>query len=118
MLLLADRTWLRLLMLHLIKIASAPDSHAVLHWHDEARNFRADALTRFAPSMADRLNLARAWRLAGEQADSSLPKHGETVMPLPSRCPWTVEELISEPMDLDSLLSKSQDAATACHEAS
>src|SRR5687767_4757558 len=87
---------LRLVMLHLIKIASAPNSPAMPHWRDETRNFRADALIRYAPSMAQRIDLERTWRLAREQADASLAEHGDVVLPLPSQCPWTVEELVCE----------------------
>src|SRR5687768_8938258 len=54
-------SFLRLLMLHLIKIASAPASPAVTHWREEALNFAADALTRFSPSMTQRIDLERAW---------------------------------------------------------
>src|SRR4051812_37353866 len=52
-------SFLRLLIVHLIKIASVPDSPAVLHWREEARNFGLEALTRFAPSMAQRIDLDR-----------------------------------------------------------
>jgi hypothetical protein len=99
-------SFLRLVMLHLIKIASAPHSTAVSHWEDEARNFRADAYIRFAPSMTQRIDLERTWRLARDQAASNLARHGDPIAPLPPSCPWTVEELVHEPMDLNSLLSR------------
>ena len=99
-------SFLRLLMLHLIKIASAPDSPSVSHWDDEARNFHADAVTRSAPSMAQRLDLPRAWRFARERAERSLARHGEAVVPLPTDCPWSVEELVREPIDIVGLVSR------------
>ena len=104
-------SFLRLLMLHLIKIAAAPEAPAADHWEDEVRNFRAEAVTRFAPSMAARLDLPRAWDLAVDQAVSNLTKRGDPVPPLPSRCPWTVEELIRHPLDLDGLLARLREAA-------
>jgi hypothetical protein len=104
-------SFLRLLMLHLINIAAVPDSPTAPHWEDEARNFQAEAVTRFAPSMAERLDLARAWRLARDQAISHLSRHGDATPPLSSRCPWTVEELLREPMDLEALLARLHDAA-------
>jgi hypothetical protein len=97
-------SFLRLMMIHLIKIASVPNSPAVAHWDDEARNFRADALTRFAPSMVQRIDLSRAWRLACEQTASSLAKEGDPVLALPSACPFTVEQLVREPLDPGALL--------------
>ena len=104
-------SFLRLLMLHLIKIASAPNAPAISHWRDEVRNFGADALIRFAPSMAQRIDLERGWSLARHQAESSLKEHGDAVAPLPHRCPWTVEELVRQPVDVDYLLSRLQDYA-------
>ena len=98
-------SFLRLMMLHLIKIAYAPNPPAVPHWEDEARNFAADALIRFAPSMAERIDLERTWRLAREQASASLTEHGDTVIRVPSHCPRTVDELVREPLDVDWLLS-------------
>jgi hypothetical protein len=106
-------SFLRLLMLHLIKIASAPHSPAVPHWRDEARNFGADAYIRFAPSMAQRIDAERIWRIARSQAVSSLAEHGDAAAPLPSRCPWSVEELVQENMDLDWLLSRLEQRADA-----
>jgi hypothetical protein len=107
-------SFLRLVMLHLIKIVSAPHAPGAAHWEDEARNFRADAYIRFAPSMAQRIDFDRTWRLARDQAVSNLAKHGDSLAPLPSRCPWTVEELVQEPMDVDRLLSRlEQHAASA-----
>jgi hypothetical protein len=102
-------SFLRLLMLHLVKIAAVRDAPAAAHWEDEARNFRAEAVTRFAPSMAERLDLGRAWRLASDQAMSHLSRHGDTPPPLSPLCPWTVEELLREAMDLKALLARLQD---------
>jgi hypothetical protein len=106
-------TFLRLMMIPLIKIASVPNSPTVAHWDDEARNFRADALTRSTPSMAQRIDLSRAWRLACEQAASSLAKEGDPVLALPSACPFTVEELVREPLDPDALLIRLRDISDA-----
>jgi hypothetical protein len=103
-------SFVRLLMLHLIKIVSVPHSPAALHWRDEARNFAADASMRFAPSMAQRIDLERIWRLAKSQALSSLSEHGDAALPLPRNCPWVIEELVQEPTDLDRLLSRLQAA--------
>ena len=83
----AVESFLRLLMLHLIKIASAPDSPANSHWREEALNFGADALVRFSPSMAERLDIERAWRLASRQARASLVEQEVRVVPLPVQCP-------------------------------
>jgi len=98
-------SFLRLLMLHLIKIASVPDAPAVPHWREEALNFGAEAFIRFAPSMAQRIDMEGVWRLARNQAASMLAGHDDTVASLPHRCPWTIEQLVQERLDLDVLLS-------------
>jgi hypothetical protein len=103
-------SFLRLLMLHLIKIAAAPDAPAASHWRDEAWNFWAEAEARFAPSMAERLNIARAWRRACENAVSDLTRRGDPAPSLPSLCPFAIEEIVHEPFDLDGLVSKLRNA--------
>jgi len=97
-------SFLRLLMLHLIKIVSVPSSPATLHWREEARNFGAEAFNRFAPSMAQRVNLEGAWRLACDQALATLDDHGDPLPALPDKCPFAVENLVRQPIDLPWLL--------------
>ncbi len=99
-------SFLRLLLLHLIKVVSVPDSPAVPHWREEARNFAADALTRFSPSMEQRVDLARAWRLACSQARASLLEHGDRSVRLPEDCPFSIEELVSESLAIDPLVAR------------
>ena len=101
----AVESLLRLLMLHLVKVAIDPDAQAVGHWREEALNFHADAVSRFAPSMAQRLDLQRAWRLARRQA---LVAAGgaETPPVLPQECPFAIAELVAEAIDLDVLLKQ------------
>lgn len=108
-------SFLRLLILHLIKIASAPESPAALHWREEALNFGADAFIRFAPSMAQRIDMERVWRLARNQAVSTLAGHNDTVATLPPHCPWTVEQLVQERLDVDMLLSRIEQREQTAH---
>jgi hypothetical protein len=102
----AVESFLRLIFLHLIKIASAPGGEAVRHWYDEADNFGAEAFTRFAPSMAQRIDLNRPWRLAVKQARRSHSRHGESIPAIAATCPFSIEELIRESLDLDALIAK------------
>jgi hypothetical protein len=102
----AVESLLRLLMLHVIKIAMAPDAPSVRHWFDEAANFRAEALSRFAPSMAERIDLARAWRLARKQARVALDDRGNVTAELPEFCPYAMADLIDEDGDLDALVAR------------
>ena len=97
---------LRLLLVHVIKIASVPTAPAISHWRDEARNFAAEALLRFAPSMSHRLDLERAWRLACGQANASLGENGDPVVSLPDECPFSISELIHEPLEVNLLVNR------------
>ncbi len=99
----AVESFLRLLMVHLIKLATAPDSPAALHWRDEARNFAVEARARFAPSMAQRLDLERVWKTASYQALSSITDHGDPAPAHPDQCPWSLDELLQDEPDLDDL---------------
>lgn len=100
-------SFVRLLFLHLMKIAAEPASAAAPHWKRETWNFAAEALTRFAPSMVQRLDIQRAWRLARSLAiaDAGLDAAGRMRM-LPKFCPFSLDELVREPFDLESLLSR------------
>jgi hypothetical protein len=102
----AVESFLRLLLLHLIKIASGPNSPAALYWREEARNFQAEAITRYQPSMAQRLDLQKAWGLARRQAIAALIDQNAAVPNLPEDCPFAIEELLRKSLDLDSLLPR------------
>ena len=66
----------------------------VSHWQAEARLHRAQAGLRFAPSMRQRLDLerlyAKAVRALPDVIDDQRP------LPVPERCPVTLDELLSE----------------------
>ena len=99
-------SFVRLLLLHLIKISYAPNSPAVPHWREEVRNYSAEALTRFAPSMGQRIRIDRPWCLACEQALAALVEHGDPSPSVPGLCPFSIEELIRAPLDIDALLAR------------
>jgi len=79
---------------HILKAAAWPDSPAVPGWRAEAIRFRQEAAMRFAPSMQQRIDLdrlyARALRIMPESIGGAPP------LPVPTACPVTLEELLSE----------------------
>lgn len=81
-------------LLHELKAEAWPLSRGTPHWRAEARRFRGDAASRFAPSMRQRLDLARIYRRAlramPDTIDSKPP------LPVPNTCPVTLDELLSE----------------------
>jgi uncharacterized protein DUF29 len=81
-------------LVHMLKAEAWPTAPAVPHWQAEARLFRAQAANRFAPSMRQRINLARIYR----QALRALPEtnDGLAPLPVPETCPVTLDELLGE----------------------
>jgi hypothetical protein len=81
-------------LLHDLKAQAWPQSRDVPHWQAEARRFRADAADRLAPSMRQRIDLARLYRRALRAMPSSID--GVPPLPLPQSCPSSLEELLAE----------------------
>ena len=81
-------------LVHMLKADAWPLSREVPHWQSEARRFLGDAADRFAPSMRQRIELARLYRRAvrilPETIDSQPP------LPVPDVCPVTLDELLSD----------------------
>ncbi len=81
-------------LLHMLKAEAWPQSLAAPGWRSDARLFRAQARRAFAPSMTQRLDLpslyADALKVLPESIDGQPPR------PLPSECPVTLDELLSE----------------------
>jgi hypothetical protein len=79
---------------NILKAEAWPLSPEVPHWQAEARVFRGDASSRYAPSMRQRIDLAKLYR----RALRGLPETIDGQPPLPVRptCPVTLDELLSE----------------------
>ena len=79
---------------HDLKAEAWPLSRDVPHWRAEARRQRFEAAEAFAPSMRQRLDLAKLYR----QAIKLLPEtiDGQPPLPVPEQCPVTLDELLSE----------------------
>jgi hypothetical protein len=80
---------------YMLKAEAWPLSREVPHWQAEARVARGDAASRFAPSMRQRIDMARIYR----RAIRGLPETIDEVppLPVPEVCPVTVDELLAEP---------------------
>jgi len=95
---------LRLAIVHLLKIRGWPEG-PVEHWQMEAGNFIAEAQSRFAPSMAQRIDLTKLFAKARHQVAPATIS-GIPPKPLPEICPFTLEDLLAERWDIPALLSK------------
>ena len=80
-------------LLHDLKAEAWPLSRDAPHWRAEARRFRGDAASRFAPSMRQRIDMARIQR----RALRAMPETIDGLPPLPIRPDMpTLDELLSE----------------------
>jgi hypothetical protein len=79
---------------HMLKAGAWPLSREVPHWQAEARRFRGDTADRFAPSMRQRIDLARLYvrarRVMPDTIDDQPP------LPVPDVCPVTLDDLLAE----------------------
>ena len=57
----AVKSYLRLILLHLLKLATEEHAEAAGHWGGELAAFRADLADRYAPSMQQRIDLDALW---------------------------------------------------------
>jgi hypothetical protein len=79
---------------HMLKAEAWPLSREVPHWQAEARRFRGDAADRFAPSMRQRIDLARLYRRALRAVPETID--GQLPLPMPEVCPVTLDVLLGE----------------------
>ena len=81
-------------LLHDLKATAWPLSRDVPHWRAEARRFRGDAASRFAPSMRQRIDLAQIYRRALRAMPETIDD--QPSLPVPESCPLTLDELLAE----------------------
>ena len=89
----AVESWLYQALLHMLKAEAWSLSEAVPHWQAEARSFRVQARRRYRPSMAQKIDVP------GLYADAlyAMPEtvDGQVPLPVPTKCPVTLDELLS-----------------------
>jgi hypothetical protein len=95
----AVQSYLRLMLVHLLKVRAWPHSLAVGHWRAEIVSFQADAAQRFAPSMGQKIDVDRLYRIALRQVSKARDDSGRDPLPLPQTCPCTLDQLLGEDSD-------------------
>ena len=99
----AVQSFARLILVHLIKAVSVPDTESILHWRSEVVAFHRDLLDRVTPSMAARLNLDKLWQQASKQAEADLAVYGQDVAAaLPQACPLGMQQILAPHFDFDA----------------
>jgi Domain of unknown function DUF29 len=94
------QSFVRLMLVHVIKAVSVTETSSILHWRKEVVSFHRDVLDRITPSMRSRLDIDRLWQQARKQAEADLAVYGQHVAPsLPEQCVLEVRELINPDFD-------------------
>jgi hypothetical protein len=91
----AVQSYLRLTLVHLLTVHCWPESPSVAHWRGEIVSFQAYAAQRFAPSMRQRIDLERVYRIAREQV-SAAEYDGRQPLPSPEICPFNLDQLLTD----------------------
>jgi uncharacterized protein YjhX (UPF0386 family) len=81
-------------LVHMLKAQGWPDARDAENWRADARGFRSQAANRFAPSMRQRLDLARIYRQALRAVPASMD--GAPPQALPANCPMILDELLAD----------------------
>jgi hypothetical protein len=85
---------LRQALMHMLKAEAWPLSRNAPNWRADAIDFRTQAADRYAPSMRQRLDLARIYRQALRAVPETMD--GQSPLPVPEVCPVTLDELLGE----------------------
>ena len=106
----AAESALRSILVHLIKLAAAPNAPATRHWRSEIVTFHIELLSRLTPAIANGIDLDQLWKQAKRQAranlDESEREDAETPLWALSRCPLDVDLLAGDEIDIDLALSR------------
>jgi antitoxin (DNA-binding transcriptional repressor) of toxin-antitoxin stability system len=91
----AVESFLDLMLVHLLKVCGWPESSSVRDWRMEIGSFQKNAARRFAPSMRQRIDLAKLYgdaleQLEGADYDDTPPRRWAAT------CPVTLDDLLTE----------------------
>jgi hypothetical protein len=100
-------SFIRLIFVHLIKAASAPQARPYRKWEKEVRVFRADLLRNLTRSMRAMIDVNSEWKLAIIKADGELSEDGdEILLGLSVESPFSLEELTGEDFDFEKAVAR------------
>ena len=98
-------SFLRLVFVHLMKIAADPAAQSVPHWRSETRAFARSAADAFSPGMRRLIDLPKLWREALKTLAEDAKDLG--LSPPPARaCPFSLDEFMTGTIDVDLALAK------------
>jgi len=90
----AVRSYLRQMLVHLLKIYGWPDHSACRHWRSEVVAFQTELKDHFAPSMRRRIDLTTVYRRSLLQVEP-LAYDDQPPRPWPEACPFSLDDLLT-----------------------
>jgi hypothetical protein len=94
----AVHSYLRQMLVHLLKLHGWPGLSASRHWRSEIVAFQTDLQRRFAPSMRQRIDLQAIYARATMQV-APLRYGGRSAVQPPALCPVTLDDLLTMTFD-------------------
>ena len=91
------------LMAHAAKVAHSTNPAVIGHWRTECAEFHDRIIDVYRPSMRRKLDLEALWRRARRKVLASFADYGEPSPVLPAKCPFSLDELIDEDLDVEHL---------------
>lgn len=103
-------SFIRLILVHLIKLTAAPSSQAVKHWRREIIVFHIDLRSKLTPAMHGRIDLDALWRLAKREARARLDESGDLdasarIWTTPACCPLPLSAFVDDEFDIDAAVN-------------
>lgn len=95
----AVRRYLRLMLVHLLKLQGWPESPAADYWRQEIVAFQSDAEQRFTPSMRPLIDVTSLYAKAVKQLRHARID-GLSPRPGPPVCPVSLDELLNADADV------------------
>jgi hypothetical protein len=94
----AVRSYLSLMLVHLLKLHGWPEMDAEQHWRGEIDAFQGSLVNQFAPSMRQRIDLSALYSRAMRQI-ARTTYGGKRALPCPANCPVTLDQLVNSPSE-------------------
>ena len=109
----AAESFIRQILVHLLKLAAAPEATPAKHWRAEIVAFHNDLLSRFTPSMQQRIELDRIWQRSITQAQAVLDAdeaiddaaHAVLTWARARPCPVRLDVITAEHLDIAAILA-------------
>ncbi len=100
-------SYIRLILIHLLKLACASQARSERKWRNEILAFRAELLKELRPSMWPNIDLDHQWRQALLKVDGELSEHGDELPPgLPEACPLALDDLTADHFAIEQAVER------------